>query len=274
MYFVGLMMWKKINRILFILLGTVLFLGLLSCVEEPTIVPVERPFSVLRIGNLTTNLDEITVIIIEEMNDEDANVYEEKRFDNLAKNELTDYFDVLSGRRQVYVLNPQTGDTIFEKSIEAVSYNILSWYFTGYYHQNIDSTSFAGIYLSDGITYLGQGSTINEDSLSMVFFHASGPTDVDSVKNIGVFMEFLLKDSTVADTSTLIGTFAFGEDSRSVLRQGDYTLYFIDTANDDTLATYHDQFNDRLRNFIYITGEPKNPVIVKELMQYLAARPK
>ena len=266
-------MWKKFNKNLPLLLGILFFLTLISCVEEPTIDPVERPFSVLRIGNLTTNLDEITVVVIEEMNDEDANVYEVIS-NTLAKNEFTDYFDILSGKRQIYVLNTQTSDTIFNKSVEAISYNILTWFFSGYYHPNIDSTTFAGIYLTDGSTYLGQGSTINEDSLSMVFIHASGPTDVDSVKNIGVFSEFLLKDSTVADTSTLIGTFAFGEDSRTPLRQGDYTLYFIDTANDDTLATYQDQLYDRMTNFIYITGEPKNPVIIKESKQYLIARPK
>ena len=267
-------MWNKFNKNLPILLGMLFFLVILSCVEEPTIVPVERPFSVIRIGNLTTNLDEINVIVIEEMNDEDANVYEVNNIDNLAKNEFTDYFDVLAGRRQVYVLDPQTGDTIFNKAIEATSYNFLTWFFTGYYHPNIDSTTFTGVYVSDGFTYLGQGVAVNEDSLSMIFLHASGPTAVDSVKNIGVFAEFLLLDSTATDTSTLVEEILFGEEFRASLRQGDYTLYFIDTANDDTLATYQDQFNDRMMNFIYITGEPKNPVIIKESKQYLIARPK
>ena len=109
----------------------------------------------------------------------------------------------------------------------------------------------------------------------MVLLHLSGPTDVDSTKNMKIFAEFLEKDSSVTDTSTLVAEFAFGETATPTLRQGDYTLNFVSTLHtSDTLAVYQSQFNSKMKYFVYITGEPKNPVIMEESKQFLIARPK
>lgn len=268
-------MWKKFNKNLPLLLGMLFFLALVSCIEEPTIPPVERAFSVIRIGNFTTNVDEIDVRITEDIHDVDINIDRVTNISNITNGTFTEYFDLYAGKREVLVLNSLNGDTLLDKTLEATAYNYLSWYFSGYFHPSIDTSTFAFFSQFDGLTYLDQATSVGADSFSMVFLHLSGPTDIDSTKNVKIFTEFLAKDSSVTDTSTLSDEIAFGEIGNSVLRQGDYTLHFISTLDEsDTLITFQDQFNERLKYFIYLTGEPKNPVIVKESKQYLIARPK
>ena len=142
---------------------------------------------------MTTNIDAIDVRIVEDIHDVDININQTTEINDLAKNSFTEYFDVYSGKRQVIVLNSANGDTLFNKSVEATSYNYLSWYFSGYYHPSIDTSTFAFFSQYEGLTYLDQGFSVGPDSLSIFIYHASGPTDIDSSRNVRIFTEFLEK---------------------------------------------------------------------------------
>ena len=60
-----------------------------GCVEEPTISPIIRPFSSVRLGNFAYNADTIDVAIT----NPDSSVTMKS---NIMVNTMTDYFDVPS----------------------------------------------------------------------------------------------------------------------------------------------------------------------------------
>ena len=72
-------MLSKLTKELLIIVLMFAFFGLLSCVEEPTISPVKRPFSMIRVGNLTINKANLHV----QIQDIDENVIQDL---NIAKN--------------------------------------------------------------------------------------------------------------------------------------------------------------------------------------------
>ena len=102
-------MWSKFFRIPVLLLFlTIVYYG---CVEEPTIDPVKRPYTLLRVANFSYNVDTLNVSI-------DAG----KTVFSLYKNELpAQYFEIESGKRHFFVTTP-SGDTLYNERITIGSY--------------------------------------------------------------------------------------------------------------------------------------------------------
>ena len=103
-----------------------------GCVEEPTIAPIKRPYSSVRIGNFAYNADTIDVAITYP----DSSVTVKS---NLMLNTLTDYFDLPSGKRRIVVTNSNNHQILLDKLIEFSSYEECSLFFVGYFSTSIDS---------------------------------------------------------------------------------------------------------------------------------------
>lgn len=273
----GLVMFKKLKLLSFVL---IVFLLFISCVEEPTISPVKRAYSMLRVANLTTNLDQIDVKIYTEIDEIDLQVNDVKTIADLNKNQFTEYFDVWSGKRQVQVIEKVNNQVIFDKSIDATAYAELIWYFSGYYHPDIDSTTFNFFSTQEGETFLDGTASFSPDSLAIVFLHAAGDTPSDSAKAFYVLSNFTVAgDTAVQDTlyhfSAADSSVSFGEQKRVKAKEGEYSFYMINEINGDTLATFENQTMDAgKKSFLLVTGEPDNMVVERKDIDPLPAEPK
>jgi hypothetical protein len=170
----GLAMQKKFTRSIVLLIMCFLAISIFfACVEEPFIEPSVIPYSVLRVGNLTSNLDEIAVVIDGE--------YPVSDMQALQKNEFTDHFELVAGRRYFAVLNPTNGDTVYRKWIEVQSFEEQTFWYSGFWNQSIDTSSADFFLHSDAFTYLEKDPAPNH--LNLYFLHAAGTNpDTAAVK--------------------------------------------------------------------------------------------
>jgi hypothetical protein len=243
-----------------------------ACVEEPFIEPSVIPFSVIRVGNLTTNLDEIGVVIDGE--------YPVPEMQNLQKNEFTDYFNLVAGRRYFAIVNPANGDTVYRKWIEVQSFEEQTFWYSGFWTFSIDTSSADFFLHSDAFTYLSKDPP--DDSLNVYFLHAAGDTPTDSVRVLTVeaVYDSVGYDSlgNVIDTTrtvrTLESNLLFGEISGEQLEEREYLFNIRRTDTEEILATYQGQFTAGMWSWMYITGSPSAPEIVREDKEPLPAQPK
>lgn len=146
-------MLVKIKRLLFItmiLLTGSIFYG---CVEEPTIEPVKTPYAVLRIGNFTHNVDNMTVTV------------GGKSYD-LANKSITNFFDIIPGKVPFVVTFK--GSVIYEKEIELSSYQETSLLFIGD-HSTVDTlNNFQTITVNEGLVYYDDAPPAGQASIQFV----------------------------------------------------------------------------------------------------------
>jgi hypothetical protein len=247
----------------------VCFLALMGCVDEPTIAPVERPYSMIRVGNLTSNLDAITVKIYTEIDDYDIKVDDVKTLTSITKNSFSDYFEVYSGKRELEALD-QSGNIIFEKTIEATSFEVSSWFCMGYYHQNIDSTSFNVLPMYDATTYLGSVGKLADSSLFLAIVHASG----DTPKEASLKFKVISVPDSSADITTYSAEMKYSETINTSAKSGNHTFYVINSVSADTILAYPTTLTQDTHTYLYLVGTPGNPSIIKEEKPLITARPK
>jgi len=237
-----------------------------ACVDEPFIEPIKTPFTVLRVGNLTENLDEIRLSIDGE--------YPVPGLQNLAMNTFTEYFDLVAGRRYFVITHASTGDTLFEKFLDVISYEEQTMWYAGYYHTSID-TSTANFFInSDAFTYLSKDPPPGD--LNMYYLHAAADTPDDSTRAYDVVATYQVIDGTDTTdvTETIIDGMLFGEIVGNVLPADQYKLELVRVIDEVVLDTYIGQFSDGLWTWMYVVGEPSTPRIVREDKTPLPARPK
>lgn len=127
---------KKLLFITMILLTGCMFYG---CVEEPTIEPVKTPYAVLRIGNFTHNVQDMSVTVAG------------KTYD-LTNKAVTPFFDITPGNVP-FVVTSQ-GKTIFEKEIDLSSYQEMSLLFIGDYSTVDTMNTFQTVRIDEGLVYV------------------------------------------------------------------------------------------------------------------------
>ncbi len=272
----GLAMQKKfINTIVLFLMGLLLLSILFACMEEPFIEPSKVPYSVVRIGNLTTNMDAINISIDGE--------FPVPELQNLQKGTFTDYFDLVAGKRNFAVINPQTGDTLWKKLVDALSYEEQTMFYSGFYHPSIDTSTVAWVSHSDAFTYISKEPPA--DSLNVYFVHAVGDAFMtiedtvrtDSTRTIKVaatWTEIVGTDTTL-ESEDIIEGMIFGDIEGAVLAQRHYR--FVIRRDDDTnglLATYENDYTAGKWTWHYITGQTSNVEIMREEKDPLPIRAK
>lgn len=262
-------MVKTVFKIVSAAIILVCFLALIGCVDEPTIAPVKRSYSMIRVGNLTNNLDKITVKIYIQIDDYDIKVDDVKSLTDINKNSFSDYFEVYSGKRRIEVLD-QSGNIIFNKKIEATSFEVSTWFCTGHYHPNIDSTSFNVFTMYDATTYLGSAGKLPDDYLFLAIAHASG----DTPKEASAKFKVISMPASSTDITTYSSEMKYGETINTSAKSGNYTFYILNSASADTLITYQTTLNQSTHTYLYIIGSPGNPSLIKEEKPLITARPK
>ncbi|RJP67960.1 MAG: hypothetical protein C4539_09625 [Ignavibacteriales bacterium] len=265
-------MWLKISKafLAFGFFTTLLFIS--GCIEEPTIDPVKRPFSVSRIGNFMYNVDAVNVKII---NPDGTFI----THNNLQKNSLTAYFDVVSGKRRTLVTNVANGDTILNKEVEFISYEESSVLLTGYFSKSNMENTFAAITYPEGDTYVEEKPAANQSWLHFIHISGDSPTDVNKT----LLVKVALDNGVPTDTATLFSnitrtgyayrTLTFGNYRSTVDTvwkkyrikmdlTGPMTFKLVnDAERTEILGQYSTTIEKGYRYFFFVNGEPKKDAI-------------
>ena len=270
-------MQKKFGRnIVLFLMSFLVISTFFACLKEPTIAPSVVPFSVVRIGNLTTNMDAISVSIDGE--------FPVPGLQNLQKNTFTEYFDRVAGRRNFVVSNPQTGEVLWEKSVEALSYEEQTMFYSGFYHPSIDTSTVSWISYSDAFTYLSKDPPAGD--VTFHFVHAFGDaykTETDSLGNetvvqdssrvVNIWATFLHEEGP--DTIDVIFEgVVFGDVHNIDLREGPWKFEFKRQDNLDLVASYEGEFSAGQWTWLYATGTPSDAEVIREDKDPLPPRDK
>jgi|GEM_PF-3216554 len=253
-------MWSKFFRIPVLLLFIVL--SYYGCVEEPTIEPVKRPYTMLRLANFSYNVDTINVSI-----DNGKQVF------NLYKNQApTQYFSIESGKRKFFVTSP-SGDTLYNDKITVGSYEELSLYFTGYSkpHDEFYNT-FGYAQFTAGAVYLYEG--IGKDSSWIQLANFAPDTPTDSSKKYYV----LVTDTTTKKVVKKITSLAYNSFSGIAMPSQPYKISYakLTSAANAAVPTYDFYgdttytFESGYEYFVYGIGNAKKPTFVIEKISPLA----
>src|SRR3972149_180346 len=135
-------MWLKFKFgiIILIIFSTMLFLN--SCLEEPTIAPTKRPYSVTRVINLSNSSSQIFI----DSNQPDGSL------NSVTVPSTTAYFDINSGKRRFIIKNSDQ-DTIFNANIEIISYEREIVVFAGTYSDVSENNTLSSMKISEGEIY-------------------------------------------------------------------------------------------------------------------------
>ena len=230
---------------------------LYSCIEEPTIEPTPLPYTSVRLGNFSANVDAINVTI-------DG----EQSF-NIEKGNLTNYFDLVSGKRDFVVTNTASSEVIFESSLEVSSYEELNVLFTGYSAPGDEfNNSFGNYSYAEGLVYLLEEP---EDGRTRVrFFNLI--SDSPDTTSIDISVEAY---DVAGDSSQTTSAFAFNEAAGLELEEGQKQILILNDGGTDTLFTF-DAGNVEigLDYFMFVTGLPSNIEVIPNSRTPLDVREK
>ncbi|MCK9207175.1 MAG: hypothetical protein M0P66_08700 [Salinivirgaceae bacterium] len=245
-------MWSKFFRIPVLLL----FLAIVyyGCVEEPTIDPVKRPYTLLRVANFSYNVDTLTISI-----DNGVKVF------TLYRNEVpAQYFEIQSGKRHFFVTNP-AGDTLFNDRISIGSYEELSLFFTGYSKPHDDFlNTFSYAQFTSGMVYLYEGLNDTTTAIQCANFAPDTPTD-SSIK-----YRVLVADTTTKSVVKEVTELAYNSFAGAALHGSKtYRISYAKLLNAVTNSyfIYSDTtytFDNGSQYFVYGVGDPKTPSFIIE----------
>ncbi len=247
-------MWLKFKFGIFtlILLSTILFLN--SCLEEPTIAPARRPYSVMRVVNLSSSSSQISI----DNNQPDGSL------NNVTIPSTTVYFDMNSGKRK-FVIKDANQDTIFNADIEIISYEREIVVFGGTYSNILENNTFASMKISEGEIYFnampdpGKAHIIVANAFPGFY---SGSVEANPV-NLALFGTHWSNPDSAAvfDTTAYI---AYADDllkfgiSYNILNvdPGSYKFRFMNAA-DSSLAIADSSFYEaNKRYYLFVYGNP------------------
>ncbi|HMU42445.1 MAG TPA: hypothetical protein PKA80_04020 [Ignavibacteriaceae bacterium] len=258
-------MMKKITAQLSLL--AIILTGFLitGCFEEPTIEPVARPYSSVRVGNFSYNVDKFNVYVDDELKG------------SVNKNELLgSYFDLPSGSRH-FVLTDDSGTEIYNDNVTITSYEEITLIFDGVYAPGVDTLhSFAPYPMTDGVVYLDE--TPDPGLVKILTTNVSPNTSTQNQKKYTIAYISSGFDSTVRSLYEYNKTETLNEAA------GDYSFYVIEDTTDNPLAinpeydTLSGPFNSTLtagtRHYLFITGDPETPTLIFNSTPSLPVRSK
>ena len=259
-------MWLKFKLGIFgiIFLSTVALLT--GCLEEPTIAPARRAYSVMRVVNLSNSSNQI--YIDGEQPDGSLN--------DVLLPSTTVYFDMNSGARTM-VVKDANADTIFNNNIDIISYEREIIVYSGTYDADDENNSFSNMKVSEGEVYFNA----NPDAGKLDFIVSNsfpgyyvGGVEVNPAKFTLKAVYWQNPDSTeLFDTLTFIAppSNPASPDDDDPLEYGDFInitdadpgiykfLFSVRNAaaNGDSLVVTDSSFySSDKRNYLFVYGNP------------------
>lgn len=238
-------MRKKIKEKIIILLVTIIGFSIYGCLDEPAIDPIKRPFSEIRLVNLSNNVDGMRIFI------------DDKQIATLGISGATGYFDVNSGVRRFKIYN-SSNDLIFEKELTIISYDRATLVFAGFYSQDILLSTFSNFEIVEGEVYVS--STPDNGRANIYVVNSASEVDTTESK------EFYVRGTVTPVGGTPVETvFNNGADSTVVFGEtfpignvapGQYEFRFIDGPVTVNAPAY--TISAGMRYYLFIYGHPNN----------------
>lgn len=267
-------MWLKFKLGIFgiIFLSTVALLT--GCLEEPTIAPARRPYSVMRVVNLSNSSNQI--YIDGEQPDGSLN--------DVLLPSTTVYFDMNSGARTM-VVKDANADTIFNNNIDIISYEREILVYSGTYDIIEDNNSFSNMKVPEGEIYFN----VNPDAGKLDFIISNsfpgyfvGGAEVNPAKFTLKAVYWPDPDSTeLFDTTTYISSdddpLEFGNTFN--IKNTDPGIYkflfsvrtFV-TNVDSLVLTDSSFYSSDKRNYLFVYGNPDVFAVYRDEFESLPIR--
>jgi hypothetical protein len=237
---------KNKQKFLF-LIPLVLGFILYSCVEEPTIAPVGPVYSVLKIANMSNNVDVMNVSI-------DG----KQVATSLGRGETTEYFDSNAGKL-LFTVTDGAGNKLYEKTIDINTWERTDVIFAGDYISDPLLSTFADFEINEGEIYVSSAPA--PDSLNIYFVHASNDVDTLKSKSYNISAKIVSPDTFITYASSgsnalplkFGGTYSVGNAA-----PGEYTFHFAIQSTTDTVVAGPYNLAANLRYYLYLYGNPNN----------------
>jgi hypothetical protein len=218
-----------------------------NCVEEPTIDPVKRPFSEIRVVNLSHNVNNMKITI-----DGQQPI---AALSALQQASTTSYFDVNSGKRRFVVTN-EAGETLFNKEIEIISFERATICFAGFHSTDELENTFTFFTIEEGEVYVSSAPKAGKMNIYLV--HGSADVDTSAARTYSVRYNYTPSGQTF---TTLTGNLTFGNyRSLGEFDPGEYTIRLV--APSDSLS-YTSSYDAGMRYYLFVYGDPNNPQIFR-----------
>jgi hypothetical protein len=207
------------------LIGIILLVALsvFSCIDEPILEPPSRPFATIRVGNLTSNVNSMSVFIDGQQPVSQLNA--------LLNREATPFFDVTAGKRLFTILlsDSTSTDTIYNKQIEISSYTELSIFFVGDYSSVDTLNNFKDFLYQEGLTYYDDSPVSNRAHITFINMVTVGLDPLTDVPSIDVFDDTNGKDSITVEQLEGFETKGFN-DAAIGDRKFEFKKYYTNTV--------------------------------------------
>ncbi len=255
-------LFKKFGSLLVLLaLGAALY----SCVEEPTIEPVKTPFSSIRLGNFSSNVDQMSVSVY----DTDGSLITTK---TLAQDQLSDRFDVTSGQRR-FEVKDGAGNVIYDKQITVISYEEDLIAFTGYSSTVDTLNSFNVVTVAEGLTFLLEAPPADSAWVNIVNFATDTPEQGAKPVDFALFVPDTAGNDTVFSSFSNGNQVTYPGKEGAHVPAGTYTL----TCSIDTTYVVTKEgvsIGSGMRYYFYISGQPREFTVIEDEQAPLPVRPK
>ncbi len=238
-------MRKKFKEIAIILLLTMVGFTIAGCIEEPTVEPIKRPFSEIRLVNLSNNVDGMRILI------------DDQQIATLAITGSTGYFDVKSGVRVFKIYN-SSNDLIFEKELTIISYDRATLVFSGFYSSDPLLNTFSNFEIVEGEVYVPSNPNAGRANIYVV----NSASEVDTTES----KEFYIRGTVTPVGGTPVETvFNNGADSTVVFGEtfsignvlpGEFAFRFISDGVTVNAPAY--TISAGMRYYLFIYGHPNN----------------
>jgi len=247
-------MWLKFKFgiIILIIFSTMLFLN--SCLEEPTIAPTKRPYSVTRVINLSNSSSQIFI----DSNQPDGSL------NSVTVPLTTAYFDINSGKRR-FVIKNSDQDTIFNANIEIISYEREIVVFAGTYSDVSENNTLSSMKISEGEIYF---NAMPDPGKAHIIFANAFPgyyaTGVEKKPiNLALFGTHWSNPDSAAkfDTTTYISAdgelLKFGITFNILnVDPGSYKFEFLNADNDSVAIADSSYYEANKRYYLFVYGNP------------------
>ncbi len=223
-----------------------------GCLEEPTQVPITRPYSVFRVGNFGTNTATLNI----EIKAQDGSVL--KTYSNLAAGTFTNYEDIAAGKRSFKVTDG-SGNVVFNSNIDITSYGRSSFIFCGTYSAVDTLNTYSFFEVDEGLVYVKS----SPDSGSHIYLvHASNDQGTQAARKLDISVKY--PDAVDSAVTTATAPLKFAEVKSLGNKQAGAYIFRLEAQSPatDSIA-YATSLEAGFRYYMIINGAPNNMVVTE-----------
>lgn len=225
-----------------------------SCVEEPTIDLPPKLSSLIRVVNVSNDMNNIKVTIDDQVPVQALN--------SIAKGAGTEFFDIFAGKKKFKVFD-EGGTLIYTKDVDLISYELMTIVFAGDYDQDELLNSFSSFELSEGETYVSH--TPPQGTSGIYFVHASAPVDTFTSRKYIIAATFIPTGATSKDTiyNADPNFLEYSQELGVGAVPGSYT-FALQSQQPASTTNFTAEIEANYRYYMFMYGNPNNVQVFQD----------